>query len=52
MWPMGSSRLRGLNQSTHPRVANSTSSKQRYGPRRRMSAVLNTPITDSASVSS
>src|SRR3984957_9124316 len=34
MLPMGSRSLRLLNQSTHSRVANSTASKFRHGPRR------------------
>jgi hypothetical protein len=34
MLPMGSSRRRVLNQSTHSSVANSTASKLRHAPRR------------------
>src|SRR5204863_3209424 len=46
---IGSSRRRVLNQSTHSNVANSTASRCRQGPRRRMTSVLNKPMTDSAS---
>ena len=37
-----------LNQSTQAKVANSTASRLRHGPRRRMTSVLKSPITDSA----
>ncbi len=37
-----------LNQSTHASVANSTASDVRHGPRRRMTFVLKSPITDLA----
>src|SRR5579863_2261488 len=37
---MGSRRRRVLNQSTHSRVANSTASRLRHGPRRWMTSVL------------
>jgi len=37
-----------LNQSIQPKVAASTCSAVRQGPRRRISSVLNSPITDSA----
>jgi hypothetical protein len=37
-----------LNQSTHSRVASSTWSMPRQGPRRRISSVLYSPIWDSA----
>src|SRR6478609_9517396 len=45
---MGSRRRRWLNQSTHSRVANSTASAWRQGPRRRITSVLNRPMTVSA----
>jgi len=45
---MGSKRRRWLNQSTHSRVANSTASAWRQGPRRRITSVLNKPMTVSA----
>jgi len=48
-YPIGSSKRRLLYQSTHSRVANSTSARERHGPRGRMISVLNRPITDSAS---
>ena len=38
-----------LYQDTHSRVANSTSSRPRQGSLRRMTSVLNNPITDSVS---
>ena len=38
-----------MNQSTHVSVANSTASRLRHGPRRRITSVLNKPITVSAS---
>lgn len=47
---MGSSRRRVLNQSTHSRVANSTASKDRHGPRRRITSALNRPLIVSARV--
>ena len=37
-----------LNQSTHVSVASSTASRCRLGPCRRITSVLNSPITDSA----
>ena len=40
MKPMGSRSRRLLNQSTHSRVANSTASKLRHGPRRWMTSAL------------
>ena len=46
---MGSSKRRVLNQSTHSRVASSTDSGLRDGPRGRMTSVLNGPMTVSAS---
>ena len=49
MLPIGSRSRRLLNQSTHSRVANSTASRCRHGPLRRMTSVLNNPITVSAS---
>jgi hypothetical protein len=47
--PSGPSRRRLLNQSTHSRVANSTASMFCHGPLRRMTSVLNSPMTVSAS---
>src|SRR6185312_5309685 len=47
--PLTSSNRCWLNQSTQTRVAASTCSTVRQGPRRRISSVLNRPITDSAS---
>ncbi len=44
MLPIGSRRRRLLYQSTHSRVANSTASRQRQGPRRRITSVLNRPL--------
>ena len=38
-----------MNQATHSSVANSTSSRPRQGPSRRITSVLNRPITLSAS---
>jgi hypothetical protein len=38
-----------LNHATHSSVAYSTSSKPRHGPRRWITSVVNSPITDSAS---
>jgi hypothetical protein len=46
--PIGSSRRRLLNQSTHSRVANSTVSKLRHGPRLWMTSALNRPLMVSA----
>lgn len=37
---MGSSKDRWLNQSTHSKVANSTTSRVRHGPRRRITSCL------------
>jgi len=45
---MGSSRRRVLNQSTHSRVAHSTASKLRQGPRRWMTSALQRPLIVSA----
>ena len=45
---MGSSRRRVLNQSTHSRVANSTASKERHGPRRWITSALKRPLIVSA----
>ena len=42
--PMGSSKRRVLNQSTHSRVANSAASKDRHGPRRWITLALNRPL--------
>src|SRR5215212_7173208 len=44
MLPIGSRRRRLLYQSTHSRVANSTTSMLRHGPRRRITSVLNRPL--------
>src|SRR3954466_4809850 len=49
MLAMDSSRRRLLYQSTHSRVANSTASNERHGPRRWITSVLTSPITVSAS---
>lgn len=46
---MGSSRRRLLNQLTLSRVAYSTASKLRHGPRRWMTSALNRPLIVSAS---
>jgi len=46
--PIGPSSRRILNQSTQSSVANSTASSDRHGPRRRITSVLYSPITDSA----
>src|SRR5690348_2091187 len=46
--PLTSSNRCRLNQSTQCSVVASTCSTVRQGPRRRMSSVLNRPITDSA----
>src|SRR5687768_8372297 len=48
MLPMDSSRRRLLYQSTHSRVANSTLSKERHGPRRYITSALKRPMTVSA----
>lgn len=40
IFPMASSRRRWLNQSTHSRVANSTASRLRQGPRLWITSVL------------
>src|SRR5690349_1656058 len=48
MLPIGSRRRRLLYQSTHSRVANSTASILRHGPRRRITSVLNKPLIVSA----
>ena len=45
---MGSRIRRWLNQSTHSRVANSTGSRPRQGPRVRITSVLYSPMMDSA----
>jgi hypothetical protein len=46
----GATVMQGLSRaSTHSRVANSTASSERHGPRRRISSVLNKPWTVSAS---
>ena len=50
MSPSGPNSRRVLNQSTHVKVANSTASRVRHGPFRRITSVLYTPITDSARV--
>src|SRR5215475_1220176 len=47
MLPIGSSSRRLLNQSTQSSVAYSTSSSFRQGPRRRVTSVLYSPMTDS-----
>src|SRR3954471_3044245 len=44
MLPIGSRRRRLLYQSTHSKVANSTASMLRHGPRRRITSVLNKPL--------
>src|SRR3982751_1871418 len=44
MLPIGSRRRRLLYQSTHSSVANSTASRLRHGPRRRITSVLNRPL--------
>ena len=44
MLPIGSRRRRLLYQSTHSMVANSTASRLRHGPRRRITSVLNRPL--------
>src|SRR5215213_10555868 len=44
MLPIGSRRRRLLYQSTHSKVANSTASRLRHGPRRRITSVLNRPL--------
>src|SRR5919107_3980706 len=44
MLPIGSRRRRLLYQSTHSRVAYSTASRERQGPRRRITSVLNRPL--------
>ena len=46
--PIGSRIRRLLNQSTHSRVANSTASRLRHGPRVRITSVLYSPMMDSA----
>jgi hypothetical protein len=46
---IGSSKRRVLNQSTQASTANSTASSVRHGPRRWITSVLKSPITDSAS---
>ena len=46
--PIGPRSRRWLNQSTHSRVASSTASRLRQGPRRRITSVLKRPITVSA----
>src|SRR6266849_5282533 len=46
---MGSSNRRVLNQSTQSSVANSTASRCRHGPLRRITSVLNRPMMVSAS---
>ena len=48
MFPIGSSRRRLLNQSTHSSAAYSTASKLRQGPRRWMTSALNRPLIVSA----
>ncbi len=48
MFPIGSSRRVWLNQSTHSRVANSTASRLRHGPRRWITSALNKPLIVSA----
>src|ERR671910_1212647 len=48
MFPIGSSRRRLLNQSTHSRVASSMASKLRHGPRRWITSALNKPLIVSA----
>ena len=48
MFPIGSSRRRLLNQSTHSRVANSTAAMLRHKPRRWMTSALNRPLIVSA----
>ena len=45
---LGSRIRRLLNQSTHSRVANSTASRLRHGPRVRITSVLYSPMMDSA----
>src|SRR5919202_5847639 len=49
MLPIGSRRRRLLYQSTHSKVANSTASMLRHGPRRRITSVANRPLIVSAS---
>ena len=44
MSPRGPNSRRVLNQSTHVKVANSTASRVRHGPFRRITSVLYTPI--------
>src|SRR5919107_1534775 len=44
MLPIGSRRRRLLYQSTHSKVANSTASMLRHGPRCRITPVLNKPL--------
>ena len=46
--PIGPKSRRWLNQSTQSRVANSTASRLRQGPRLRITSVLKSPITVSA----
>src|ERR671911_1136274 len=48
MFPIGSSRRRWLNQSTHARVANSTASKLRHGPQRWITSALSGALIVSA----
>ena len=43
---IGLSKRRMLNQSTHASVVNATAPNVRHGPRRRMTSVLKSPITD------
>ena len=45
---MGSSRRRLLNQSTHSKVAYSTASRLRQGPRRQITSALYSPLMVSA----
>ena len=47
--PIGPRSRRWLNQCTHSRVAGSTASRLRQGPRRRITSLLKSPITVSVS---